>query len=678
MVAVPLGAVILAAALWLIQPSPAAAFAIAADTGVLSIEPLCGERLVWDLPPGRVIRRSGVPGLDEPKQGQKSTTLVLSAGSRARLESPAPGLLGIAVSFVESLRCSEAVGAFYDVAVDGVSLPEDRAGITYTTRPADRADAPLRAALTLSGRIVLGEAVQLGAGWESRPTGMLESGTVALRVIPWFDNDRVTLRTEQLERGSLLDTHACLGAAERSEPCPTHTAAPAIGFVRVQPEGGMAVQLYAQGAVGTQSFGGEQYVIEVPQSTAAWYSPTLNAVASVLIVMFALYNGTRAIVKDSIGWWRGKSLGAMALVVLVSASAAAEPVEIRQGDLVGAGYSFRRGASCFVVTARHVVPAPGVPITVFDKSGAKAEGSRSYDNASYDLALVSLPDKSPVACSSTWPDSAWLARTSFSGKSIFRVVRHYPNTRETIVRLQHAGGLRHLLTLAPVDRLMLRESDSGAIVELDDRLAGIVQSVDTATDRVNVLRFDTIDQLIGDRFRGTTTGPVILGAVMSRGRPYPTWVPYVQSWLTEKAGRAVLSSPPTVPGRRPVSPPARAEVCTISVDVLAWERVSVANPDYAAVELQLKACGSRNFLSQQLCQAGRNAQRTTPRTVQSHKLTINATVTPPEGAPATKLTTTTHMPPKNSSIGRTELDLYVLQAAVAPTLTELMSQAACR
>jgi hypothetical protein len=198
-----------------------------------------------------------------------------------------------------------------------------------------------------------------------------------------------------------------------------------------------------------------------------------------------------------------------------------------------------------------------------------------------------------------------------------------------------------------------------------------VQSVDVASDRVNVLRFDAIDQLVGDRFRGTSTGPVSFAGVLRNGRPYPIWSTYVQSWLTETAGRAVL---PPVAGRGATGP---RSTCEVKVDVLAWERVSVPNPDYAAVDLQLKACGKRGFLLEQACAAGRRAAANTPRTVQSQKLTINATVTPPAGSPLTKLDTTTHTPPARANLGRAELEMYVLQAAVAPALTELLSRAPC-
>lgn len=672
-VGVVLFVVVAVGAIWLTQPSPNAAFAIAARSGVVTVEPMCGERLVWDLPNGRVIPRSSL-STGDVRTGD--VTIALMAGSRARLQTTAAGLLRISVSKGGRLReaCEGATDPVYEVLVNDELLAQDAVGVTYGALPdpaAAAASAPFApVSLLLSGHVVVGEAVQLGGGWNSAATGLLESGTVDLRVVPWFGQDRITLRTEELEEGSLFDTHACLDTSATTA-CPNADDGPARGFLRTRDDGAMSVQLYTRGVVGTQSFGGEQYVLEIPEGTAAWHSPAMKAVLSLLVLVFSFYQGIKAVVRDAIGWWRGKTAAGIAIVLCAAGVASAEPVEIRQGAFVGGGYSFRRGNSCFVVTARHVVPQMGGAVTVLDRTGAKADGTRAYDNEFYDLALVSIPDKSPVACTTAWPDAAWMTRATFSSRNQFRAIRHYPGGRETIVRLQYAGGVKHMLTLAPADRLGIRESDSGSLVEFDGRPVGIVQSVDVASDRVNVLRFDAIDQLVGDRFRGTSTGPVSFAGVLRNGRPFPTWSTYVQSWLTETAGRAVL---PPVTGRGATG---NRSTCEVKVDVLAWERVSVPNPDYTAVDLQLKACGKRGFLFEQTCAAGRRAAANTPRTVQSQKLTINATVTPPGAAPLTKLGTTTHVPPARANLGRAELEMYVLQAAVAPALTELLSRAPC-
>lgn len=719
-------------AIWLMQPSPNAAFAVSARTGSATLEPLCGERLVWDLPAGRVVRRSAMPNATDA-MAVGNVTLVLAAGSRVRLESTSPGDVRIVVGPAGKSRsdCSSGSDPAYQISVNEVQVGDDPIGFSYAALPVPSAEHAAQLSLLASGHVVLGEPVQVGAGWATREPGILESGTVDLRVIPWFGDDRVTLRTELLEEGSLFDTHACLGAAA-DQSCPPLRAPPARGFLRTLPDGKISVQLYVRGAVGTQSFGGDQHVLRIPESTAAWHSPQLMTILSLLIVFFGFYQGVKTIVRDGLEWWRGErspvhesegvemameathmalergreserserpraeeasGVGAavrrtLAIVMMLGCSAAvgAEPVEIRQGELVGAGYSFRRGTSCLVVTARHVVPGMGVAVTVFDRGGAKAVGTRAYDNEFYDLALIALPDSSTVACTSAWPDSVWLARASFAAASEFRAVRHYSSGRETIVRLRYAGGIKHLLTLAPADKLTIRESDSGAMVELDGRLVGIVQSLDTATDRVNVLRFDMIDQLVGDRFRrAKTNAPLSYAGVYFHGRANPDWSTYVQSWLTEKAGRTVIAAPDPLSRpdpRRPVDPPRTAAAtrasCEVKVEVMSWERVSVPNPNYASVELAMKSCGKRGLIFEQLCQQARRSAANTPRQVLSQKLTLNVSVTPKGSTPLTKLATSTIMPPSGPALGRTELELAVLQAAVGPALKELLDLAPCQ
>jgi len=349
--------------------------------------------------------------------------------------------------------------------------------------------------------------------------------------------------------------------------------------------------------------------------------------------------------------------------------ARAEPVEVRQGEYIGAGYSFRRGNACTVVTARHVVPDIGASITVLDRSGAKVEGSRSYDNEFYDLALVALPDVRTIACTTTWPDRAPPVGTNIPATKEFQAIRHYPSGRETIVRLKSAGGIKHLLNLAPVDSLRIRESDSGAIVMLDGRPAGIVQSVDSGTDRVNVLRFDTIDQLVGDRFRSTGGGGVLnFEGVVWQGRIHPHWTTYLQAWLMEQAGKQVV----TVSG-----PKAPTDLCSIRVEVLSWDRIAVPNPAYQNVQEQLKTCGKKGWLYEQMCRQARSTSQSTPRQLTSQKLTFNAIVQPP-GAPAlSKLATDSAVPKSGAPMTQAEIEMSSLQAVVGPVLKELLDRSSC-
>lgn len=357
---------------------------------------------------------------------------------------------------------------------------------------------------------------------------------------------------------------------------------------------------------------------------------------------------------------------AATMMYLVSPSALAEPVELRHDGGVGAGYTFGRGTTCTVLTAEHVVRDAVGPIEVLDRSGAKTAGDVVYANEAYDLALISLPDAGPVACSSTWPDVDWFKAARFSSKTQFEAVRHYPDGNEVLVLLRYAGGTPQRFTLAPLDKRRIVESDSGSIVMLDGELAGIVQSVDPAEDRVEVLRFDTIDQLVGDRFRSIDASAALsFAGVFQSGRLHPTWSTYIQSWLLEQAGRSIV----------PAGDPAAR--CDFQVEVVSWDRANAPNPQYATVENQLKMCGKNGWVWEQMCSAGKKAQGSTPKTVPVHKLMLNVSMTPPGGATAAKLGMSNLIPPPSLGTSGPQLELAVLQTAVAQVSSELFQQGAC-
>jgi hypothetical protein len=179
----------------------------------------------------------------------------------------------------------------------------------------------------------------------------------------------------------------------------------------------------------------------------------------------------------------------VALAGLVSA-ARAEPVEVRQGDQIGAGYTFRRGTTCTMVTVRHAVPYEGVEIRVTDRTGGAAIGQRIFDNETYDLALVALPENAAVACTTGWPETAWIGTTKFNSKSTFEIARHTPDDRETILPVSYVGGTSNTVTLVPSGKMKVPVTFSGSVVRAGDNLLAIVQRVDPGTDRVEALRFD--------------------------------------------------------------------------------------------------------------------------------------------------------------------------------------------
>lgn len=368
-------------------------------------------------------------------------------------------------------------------------------------------------------------------------------------------------------------------------------------------------------------------------------------------------------------WARALALAAAGAAACTLAPAGT--LELRQGSEIGAGTGFRRGEQCHVLTAAHVVREPGAEVTVLDRSGARATGQVSYANPAYDVALVTLAPGSAVACTERWPDSGWMAATSWSSRSELEALRHYPNGRETVVRLRWAGGATDTLTLARVDRMEIRSSDSGSLVRFGDRMAGIVKEVDTAVDRVEVLRFDVIDRLLGGRFRGGGAGAVAFEGVLHRGRPQATWTSYVTAWLTETAGRTVVG---------PGDPAAR---CRMRAEVIDWTQRNVVNPGYADVQARLAGCKSnllwRNSRTLvKACEDGARADlRTTPRQQRVHALQLKVEAAPGAGATQSRLRTVELVEQPEAVGSRADAANQVLQTAFGQVATELFEGGAC-
>jgi hypothetical protein len=265
-----------------------------------------------------------------------------------------------------------------------------------------------------------------------------------------------------------------------------------------------------------------------------------------------------------------------------------------------------------------------------------------------------------------------MAGASFTPKSEFYATIHHADGRESIVRLDYAGSIKHLLTLAPADKFRIIASDSGALVEQDGKAAGIVQTVDESADRVQVIRFDMIDQLVGDRFRAnaaTVAGAISYAGVLWHGQPNPNWSTYVQAWLTEKAGRTVYAAK----GPVPVPPGA----CELKVEVLSWDRVPVTNPQYDAAQQALKICNKKGWVYEAMCTQAKSTAANTPRQLTSQKLALNVTVTPPGGAALTKLSSSTLTPPAGAQMSQAEIELSSLQTAAAPPIKELLERGGC-
>ena len=184
----------------------------------------------------------------------------------------------------------------------------------------------------------------------------------------------------------------------------------------------------------------------------------------------------------------------------------AEPVVIQVGNRFGSGVAFsNNGASnCFVLTANHVVSDGPPSITAIDLRGNQSFAELVNVQKDLDVALLKLSSPFKGTCDSKWPDSNWInaKASSWSSKTQLEV-RRMDNGRVTIVYLRWAGGTSSTITARHDDRMRIVSSDSGSPVFIDNEFVGIVKEIDIETDRVEIIRFDTIDANIGDRFKST-------------------------------------------------------------------------------------------------------------------------------------------------------------------------------
>ena len=372
-------------------------------------------------------------------------------------------------------------------------------------------------------------------------------------------------------------------------------------------------------------------------------------------------------------------LTSLVLLCGLSSCLHAEPVEVRQGDQIGAGQTFRRGTTCTVLTVLHAVPYDGVEVRVTDRTGGTATGQRVYDNTTYDLALVSLPDGATVACTETWPETSWISSATFTSKNLFEVVRHTPDDRETILPVRYVGGTSNTVTLAPTDKLKTQVTFSGSVVRADRGTLAIVQKVDPATDRIEALRFDVIDGLVGSRFKNAAQSgsPVHFAGVFQRDRINSNWTTYVNAWLRDESGRQVFPAENA------------AARCGIRVNVLDWARGNVPNPEYDALQNQYNSCGTVGSLAgivvvqrspeaKRACQQQVRAKMTAVgRYLKGHHITMEAVMTPKDGPVESKLDTVDVILPPRAAASRTEEEMEVMQEAAGSMLKKLFETGVC-
>jgi hypothetical protein len=300
---------VFAFALWLSvkllsSPTASGTLSIKALTGSLTFQPLCNEPVTWDLPAGRVGRRSvgrGEAGYETPP---RPVTLALAAGSRTRVISPRPGVLQVSVENLDQRsqpHCQSTASAPYRLILNGEPEDPDPIGFNYESTTAEDA-APLALNLPVSGRVTLGQAVSEGAGWSARPAAILLSGSILRRVKPWWSTDEAMTvgEPESLDEGSIFDSHACApekGSSFTAPECSAEQLTPAVGFFRTLKDGGLQVQLYARGPASVQNYRGPNRRIEVPLSTALWQSDTVKVLGVFFLLVYACFDRALGVCK---------------------------------------------------------------------------------------------------------------------------------------------------------------------------------------------------------------------------------------------------------------------------------------------------------------------------------------------------------------------------------------------
>ena len=245
--------------------------------------------------------------------------------------------------------------------------------------------------------------------------------------------------------------------------------------------------------------------------------------------------------------------------------------------------------------------------------------------------------------------------------------------------VRYVGGTSNTVTLAPTGKLKTQVTFSGSVVREDRGLLAIVQKVDPATDRIEALRFDVIDGLVGSRFKSAARGgsPVYFEGVFQRDRVQSNWTTYVNAWLRDESGRQVFPAQ------------SAATRCGIRVNVLDWARNNVPNPEYEALQQQYNSCGTVGSIGGILVvKTGPEAKRACQQQVRAkmnevgrylkgHHITMEAIMTPTDGPIESKLETVDVVLPPAAVTSRTEEEMLVMQKSAGTMLTNLFETGVC-
>jgi virulence-associated protein VagC len=317
---------IAAAAYAILGSSETTTFSIVAKTRVLLLRPICGAKILWDLPPGAVYGASvgERSPLKPTATGKKQVSFGFGDDAVARVMLTEDDRLVIAVRPLAPDKGSKSIAAL----ADGAPVKADAEGFDYFhsrpqttdgkggTSQAERLPVTLR----LHGRVVIGDALPEGAG--SRRSGVPILGRGHLN---GFDRalrtgERLTLISEAIDPGAVVDTHPHLNAvgadgqrlidirAGRAECASPGGISdwPAAGFVRGDQDGDLEVVVYRRGrSIAIAPLGGPAMEIGVTWWSRFIQSPVIQTAVATFVVLVQIL-GLLALDRKRLPHWLEK------------------------------------------------------------------------------------------------------------------------------------------------------------------------------------------------------------------------------------------------------------------------------------------------------------------------------------------------------------------------------------
>jgi len=280
--------------------SESTTFSIVAQTRVFSLRPVCGSKILWDLPPGVV---------DDPAvRDGKAISLGFGDDAVARVALDDNDRVLITVRPLHPDKKSSSIV----VLRDGKPVKPAKESYAYRTTGKtvggggasgnDRTQLTLR----LLGRVVIGEVLPEGAGWRKSSAVILGRGQLYGYDRALVTRERLTLVSEAIDPGAVVDTHPDMNARNAGgqrlidihdgEP-QCASVEPAEGFVRVHQDGDLEVVVYRRGtSVGIAPLGRSAMEIGVTWWSRFIASPVVQTALTlfgVLFLAFQILTGNR-------------------------------------------------------------------------------------------------------------------------------------------------------------------------------------------------------------------------------------------------------------------------------------------------------------------------------------------------------------------------------------------------